>query len=163
VSPPFPITRTECYSIYPRPEDGSEDAKKAWHEVKHFYALTLPQVRCFFGELGVPQKRDPRRIRILQIEESAVPLDDGTGSTGLIRTLHRYGAPSLFKPSIFEVLAQLPPWSHDRDLVAAFKTECSTRPTSEWTDIECEAMNAGFHLAYTTLYARKAGYYLKNR
>lgn len=80
-----------------------------------------------------------------------------------IRTLHRYAAPVFFKPSIFEVFAQLPEWKHDLDLISAFRTEPSDKPLDSWTDIEHEAYQAGFHVAYTTLYALLNGNLLQKR
>ncbi len=69
-----------------------------------------------------------------------------------IRTLHRYGYYGLFKPSIAEVLAQIP--ADLIDETVAFETI----GPSDATDLgkESEALNAGFHVATTRLYGRSA-------
>lgn len=68
-----------------------------------------------------------------------------------IRTLHSWGHYALFKPSIGEVLAQIP--EDVLDQVIAFeivvKPECA-----DDLNAEREAVNDGFHVATTRLYAR---------
>ncbi len=65
-------------------------------------------------------------------------------------TLHAYGAPVFFKPSIAEVLAQIP--EDIIDDVDAF----SVKGPEDMADLnkERDALNAGFHVAQTTLYKR---------
>lgn len=65
-----------------------------------------------------------------------------------IRTLHTYGYYGMFKPSVAEVLAQIPPEYRDR--VVAF--EITQRPVNS-DDLfrEQEAVNQGFHVAVTAL------------
>lgn len=66
-----------------------------------------------------------------------------------IRTYHTYGYYGFFKPSIAEVLKQIP--EDLREQVAAF--EIISRPESaDDLDAESEALNAGFHVATTRLY-----------
>lgn len=67
-----------------------------------------------------------------------------------IPTLHVYGAPKLFKPTIAEVLAQIP--AGYIDSVAAFQTNCSHESIDNWSDAEHLALNWGYQLATTTLY-----------
>lgn len=65
-----------------------------------------------------------------------------------IRTLHTYGSPMLFKPSVAEVIAQIPREYCDR--VVAF--EITQRPVhSDDLIKERDALNAGFHVAVTAL------------
>jgi hypothetical protein len=69
-----------------------------------------------------------------------------------IHTLHTYGAPSFFKPSIAEVLAQIPA-DLDDSLIVAFKTE-------GFGDVQAiravphghAAFMAGYHIGVTTFY-----------
>lgn len=58
-----------------------------------------------------------------------------------INTIHDYGAPSLFKPSINEVLAQIPPDVLDK--VTAFSTDVDPRQFTP---------GGSHHLGLTTLY-----------
>jgi hypothetical protein len=69
----------------------------------------------------------------------------------VIRTYHTYGYYGMFKPSIAEVIAQIPPDVIDQ--VTEF--EIVKRPL-EAKDLneEKRALNAGFHVATTVLYVR---------
>lgn len=69
-----------------------------------------------------------------------------------IRTLHTYGYYGFFKPSIAEVLAQIP-----ADLIeqtVAFETVGPA--DADAINEESAALNAGFHVATTRLYGRSA-------
>jgi hypothetical protein len=68
-----------------------------------------------------------------------------------IRTYHTYGYHGMFKPSIAEVIAQIP--ADIIDQVTEF--EIVKRPLTA-TDLneESRALNAGFHVATTVLYGR---------
>jgi hypothetical protein len=82
------------------------------------------------------------------------PVLDGevqaTEIVGRIRTLHTYGYPGFFKPSIAEVLAQIP-----EELVAKVRGFSLEGPdTADDINREQEALNAGFHVATVTLYGR---------
>ncbi len=69
-----------------------------------------------------------------------------------ITTYHTYGYYGFFKPSIAEVLAQIP--AELLDKVVAFETV--ERPeTVDDLNREREALNAGYHVATTRLYVRK--------
>ena len=65
-------------------------------------------------------------------------------------TLHAYGAPVFFKPSIAEVLAQIP--EEIIDEVDAFSVK-GPEGAAELRK-ESKALNAGFHVAQTTLYKK---------
>jgi hypothetical protein len=68
-----------------------------------------------------------------------------------ITTHHSWGHYSLFKPSIAEVLAQIP--AEHLNQVVAF--EIVVKPeTAEDLNKDLEALNAGYHVATTRLYAR---------
>jgi hypothetical protein len=65
-----------------------------------------------------------------------------------IRTLHAYGHPSLFKPSIGEVLRQIP-----TALLPIVKFFSLDGPDDVHDlNLEREALNDGYHVAVTTLY-----------
>lgn len=95
------------------------------------------------------QPVDPRKVAFtwdpkLAGEAPEMPI------IGKIRTLHTYGYHGFFKPSIAEVLAQIP-----EDLlpnVGAFET--NGPETASDLDREREALHAGFHVAETILYGR---------
>lgn len=70
------------------------------------------------------------------------------------RTLHRYGAPTCFYPTVFDVVLQLPEWVTERDSIYAFSVEIPDSYINDMTDIEVEAFNSGFHVGYTTFYGR---------
>lgn len=68
-----------------------------------------------------------------------------------VQTLHTFGYCGLFKPSIAEVLCQLP---DDLDGIVAF----SIAGPGDATDLnnQKDCINAGFHRATVTLYRHKA-------
>ncbi len=69
-----------------------------------------------------------------------------------ITTLHTYGFYGFFKPSIAEVLAQIP--EDILDSVVAF--EIVKHPeTADDLNKDIDALNAGFHVATTRLYTKK--------
>lgn len=68
-----------------------------------------------------------------------------------IDTYHTFGYYGLFKPSIAEVLAQIP--EDKLDQVVAFEIVEQPR-TSEDLNRQINAINAGFHRAKTRLHAR---------
>lgn len=69
-----------------------------------------------------------------------------------ITTYHSYGAPNMFKPSIAEVISQIPE-KHLTDVVAFQIT--SSPDTVDDLNREIQALNAGYHVATTTLYRLK--------
>ena len=68
-----------------------------------------------------------------------------------ITTYHGYGYYGCFKPSIAEVLAQIP--AEHLDKVIAFEIVKSPQ-TADDLNREPEALNAGYHVATTRLYVR---------
>jgi hypothetical protein len=82
----------------------------------------------------------------------AKPTDEAEGITPIIqiKTYHTFGYHGFFKPSLAEVLAQIPEEHIER--CAAF--EIVERPKrAEDLNEESEALNQGFHVATTQLYA----------
>ncbi len=82
------------------------------------------------------------------------PSDKATGLKHLcdIRTYHTYGYYGSFKPSIAEVLAQIP--AEHLDIVVAFEIVDSPKDVND-LNREREAMDAGYHVATTRLYVRE--------
>ncbi|KXK07542.1 MAG: hypothetical protein UZ21_OP11001001044 [Microgenomates bacterium OLB22] len=67
-----------------------------------------------------------------------------------ITTYHSYGAPVFFKPSIAEVLAQIP--AEYRDVVVAFEID----PPGSIRNMDDAAFLDGYHSATTRLYVLKS-------
>ena len=69
-----------------------------------------------------------------------------------VRTLHSFGAPEFFKPSVHEVLDQMPKQIEDE--AVAFVA----RGPKDADDLNREigALNKGFHVAKTTFFRRKS-------
>ena len=67
-----------------------------------------------------------------------------------VRTLHRYGYYSFFKPSLAECLAFLPAELNRRGQAFAFSVQGPETATD--LNEESEALNAGFHVAVTTFW-----------
>lgn len=94
---------------------------------------------------------DPFRIAYTWDPE---PADRATGLTPLcdITTYHSYGYVAFFKPSISEVIAQIP--EEHLDKVVAFRITKSPE-TCDDLNSHCEATDAGYHVATTRLYVQK--------
>lgn len=80
--------------------------------------------------------------------------DKATGLKPLcdITTYHTYSYHGFFKPSIAEVLAQIP--AEHLDKVVAFEI-VENPETADDLNREREALNAGYHVATTRLYVRE--------
>ncbi len=109
-----------------------------------------PIVR-FDGELRYIKSVDIRNVAYTWEPKSAKLAKDLTTLLD-ITTYHTYGYHGLFKPSIAEVLCQIP-----TDLVdKVFAFEIIVRPeTAEDLNLDKEALNAGYHIATTRLYGRQ--------
>ena len=66
-------------------------------------------------------------------------------------TLHTWGAPSYFKPSIKEVIAQIP--ADIKNSVDAFEVELESYPSNK--EFVSEAFAKGYHVALTKFYRKK--------
>lgn len=105
----------------------------------------------FNDELRYIEPVDPRRVAYMWSPKPAETADD-LNPVADIRTYHSYGAPNVFKPSIAEVLAQIP----DEHLSNVVAFEIMNSPDdADDLNRELEALNAGYHVATTRLY-RKA-------
>jgi hypothetical protein len=95
----------------------------------------------------------PRDLRDVSFLWNAVPRAriDRPHHLRTLHTLHEYGAPSLFKPSVAEVLAQLPPDIEEH--AVAFTTVGFDNVTAmQAVPHGHAALQAGFHLGVTTFY-----------
>ncbi len=94
---------------------------------------------------------DPFEIAYMWSPE---PTDRATGLKPLcdITTYHTWAYYGLFKPSIAEVLAQIP--AEHLDKVVAFEIVAHPE-TADDLNAEREATDAGYHVATTRLYVRK--------
>lgn len=104
------------------------------------------------GDLYYIKPVDLRRIAFTwdpKVTSQAVGLEPVIS----FKTLHRYAYHGFFKPSIAEVLAQIPADLLD-DNVVAF--EVKGPKDADDLNKDSAALNAGFHVAMTTLYSRRA-------
>ncbi len=111
-------------------------------------AELLKTIRPIILRDGIPHvcdPVDPRGVSFTWDPKNLVPAPFVT-ACGTIRTLHTFGHYMLFKPSIAEVLAQIP----DPTGIVGFSIVGPTDAID--LNRESEALNAGFHAATTTLY-----------
>lgn len=103
----------------------------------------------FDGVKHYIKKCHPRNVAYTWDAKKATPAPP-LREIATIRTYHTYGYHGFFKPSIAEVIAQIP--AEHIDQVTEF--EIVKRPM-EAKDLneEKRALNAGFHVATTVLYA----------
>jgi hypothetical protein len=66
-----------------------------------------------------------------------------------VRMFHSFGAPSLFKPTIAEVIAQIP--ERYSAVTCAFEVIRHPQNAAD-LNLESEALNAGFHVSIVRLY-----------
>ena len=101
------------------------------------------------GVLCTMDPVDPRNMSFTWAPKGLQPLPFAVVEAQRVRTLHTFGYFGLFKPSIAEVLAQLPA---DLSGVVGF----SIKGPADIRDVfkESDALNAGFHVAETTLWRR---------
>ena len=108
-----------------------------------------PLVRVNPTGLHYIEPCDPRKVAFTWDPTPTTPAND-LEPICTIRTLHTYGFYGFFKPSIAEVIAQIP----EALLIETVAFE--TRGPQDRDDLgkESAALNAGFHVAQTTLYRR---------
>lgn len=92
---------------------------------------------------------DPRRVSFIWDPRDLAPVV-GIVPTRTIRTLHTFGHPALFKPSIAEAVAQLP-----ADLTGVVGFTILRGPEdADDLNAEREALHAGYHVATVALWER---------
>ena len=114
----------------------------------HQAVMLLQKVTPLLNEDGVLSTFDLPdlwNMSFLWNPEGVKPLGRPLRKVGEIQTLHTFGYVGLFKPSIAEVLAQLP-----KDLTGIVGFSVQGPQTA--SDIDDEMANAGFHVATTTLW-----------
>lgn len=89
---------------------------------------------------------DPRGVSFIWDPDGLRPVE-GIEPWRQVRTVHTYGHPALFKPSIAEVLAQL-----TGDLTGVVGFTIKGPDDVDDLNAEPEALNAGFHVATVTLW-----------
>ncbi len=120
-----------------------------------------PVIRFARGAEGLFRSADghPYNIKLVDLFDVAYtwdpkPTDKVNGLRPIcdIRTYHTYGYYGVFKPLIAEVLAQIP--AEHVDSVVAFEIVDAPETATD-LDREQQALDAGYHVAMTRLYARK--------
>ncbi|MBI4118791.1 MAG: hypothetical protein HY452_00830 [Parcubacteria group bacterium] len=141
--------------------------KKRWipkipkKRIKELAKRIKPVVRFARGANGLFESSEGHLFHIKPVDLFGIaytwdpkPTDKATGLKRLcdIRTYHTYGYYGFFKPSIAEVLAQIPT-EHLTEVVAFEIVE--SPETAGDLNREHEALNAGYHVATTRLYVRR--------
>lgn len=118
--------------------------------LEELYGRIKPLVRDQDGNLRFIKDVDPRRTAY-----SWLPEYTGTAESvyrlGSFATLHTFGAPVFFKPSVAEVLAQIP--AGYLDVAKAF--EVIGPISTSGLNMNTDAVNAGFHVAETYVYGNQ--------
>lgn len=104
----------------------------------------------FKGEKSYIRHCDPRKVSYIWDAKPAGKADEMTPICKLV-TYHSYGAPNLFKPSIAEVVAQIPESIISR--VIAFEMIKSPQEAKDLNH-ENKALNKGYHVATVVLYGK---------
>lgn len=144
------------------PEEKSWIPEISDQRLKELTARIKPIVRFAQDEIGFTRNEDGAQFYIEDVDPRNVaftwdpkPTTEASGLTTLtdIRTYHSWGYYGFFKPSVAEVLAQIPEELVDR--VAAFEIVDHPR-TSQDLHRESEALNAGYHVASTRLFTTES-------
>lgn len=117
-------------------------------EITELAQKIRPVVRDENGRYFYIKPVDPQKVAFTWSPTLTDEVADGRG--GIVRiatiyTLHGYGAPSFFKPSIAEVLSMIP--QHLLGKVIAFETISPDDLSGQWS-----AVAEGYHVAVTHLY-----------
>lgn len=121
-------------------------------EIANLLRTISPLVRNDLDVLCTFKPVDPRRMSFIWDPKELKPLPYKVKELRRIRTLHTYGHPALFKPSVAEVLSQLP-----KDVPVETIVGFSVEGPGTAADLnqDLDALNAGYHVATTTLYTRE--------
>ena len=136
------------------PEMPEDDIRRLAETIKPIVRFAEGKEGLFRSEQGFPYRIEPVDLfktaytydpkPTTRFEGELVPLRD-------ITTYHSYGYYGCFKPSVAEVLAQIP--DDIVDQVVAFEIVWSPETAA---DLRGEAVNAGYHEATTRLYTEKS-------
>ncbi len=122
-------------------------------KIRALYARIQPVVRDEDDDLVYMKPCNTEDVSFLwERSETMTVKAQGLKSVGEIATLHRYGYHGFFKPSIAEVLAQIPEEFREKERVVAFETI----GPDDVADLrkQNDLVQAGFHVARTILYAK---------
>lgn len=138
------------------PEISDEKLLELSQRIKPVIRFSRGLKGLFLSPEGIPYYIKPVDLREMAFTWDATPSKKAKGLQEIvaIRTLHSYGYHGLFKPSIAEVIAQIPEEFLDR--VVAFEIVDQPETAADfYRDEEMrEAFDAGYHTAFTMLYAR---------
>lgn len=137
------------------PKIGEEELKRRYERIKP--VITLDGKLHRFREYTVRELREisyfARRTEDVRERLPADVLEVWEGHD--FSCIHSYGYPGLFKPSIYDVLAQLS--QNDLALVKAFEIIDHPKEATDFyrTSFENIAFNNGFHVSTVRLYIEK--------
>jgi hypothetical protein len=136
------------------PEVPKERIEELGGRIRPVVRFALGKDGLFRSHKGHPHYIEPVDLFGIAYTWDPKPTTQVSGLKPLadIRTYHTYGYQGFFKPSIAEVLAQIP--EEHLDQVVAF--EIVDYPQhAEDLNRELEALNSGYHVATTRLYVRE--------
>ena len=115
------------------------------------WAMRIRPVVMILGSLSFIKPPDPFNVAYTWDPR---PTKEATGLKAVadIRTYHVYGYYGLFKPSVAEVIAQIP--ANLLPTVVAFEIIQNPETASDLNK-EKQALDDGFHVAKTRLYAKE--------
>jgi len=147
-----------------RPDDQSEEAYIAKNLCEEYIQGKLRQVIKKNGELFFVEAVNPYCESCLwdpkvteKVSKHYVEAHHTVKNPTI--TIHRYDAPVLFKPSVFEIMCQIRGFmgrkkESDLDSIHGFRIESNDKPINEWTSLEHEAMQQGFHIGFLHVYQK---------
>lgn len=124
------------------PKISDEELEKLYNKIK-------PLVKIDGILHWIKQPQSLRNVSFLWSPEIFIPAP-GFTEICTIQTLHTYGYHGVFKPSVAEVLAQIPVCIVNETV--AFYTEGPQ--TAEDLNKHTEELNEGYHVARTTFYKK---------
>lgn len=139
------------------PTKETEEHKLAINNIERYYLSSeirqisrIDEKLFFIKKKGIHENMEFHCTS--EIEEE-VDLDLFAGAKKKIHTLHRWGAPIYFKPTIYEIFLQIKgrEWAG----TIGFKIEPNESSIDDWSDIEKQAMQSGFHIGRVTLFTKK--------
>lgn len=137
-------------AAYQIPEISDDELLRRYSAIKPIISVDGEKFHC--REFSLKEMRQTS-YTFDKVSSKGMPANFSSfKEVGKIHTLHTFGYYGIFKPSAAEVLAQIP--APLLESVVAF--EITDWPeTSNDLNKNIYALNAGFHVAETTLYGKK--------
>jgi len=136
------------------PEISNERLKELVKRIRPVVRYAKGEKGLFESGEGIPYYIKPVHPRNVSYLWNAKPVKMAAGLATLtdITTYHTYGYHGFFKPSIAEVIAQIPEKHIDR--IMAFEI-IESPETADDLNLHLQELNEGYHVAVTRLYRKK--------